>query len=190
MTDDEIRALWVRGSRMWEWWPYPAEDDDVAVVDMTLWHEMLDDLNVATVSAAMVSLANREKFPPIGLIRDTAVKLQNQLDGVPPVPDVDEAWNVVYSAITTAGRYNQPKWEDWPHPAIAATVRGIGWLEICGSENLDVLRGQFDRHYAICKGRVERESVPPPPALAAFMAAGLKRVDDVLEIGAGENGHG
>lgn len=185
MTDDEIRALWVRGSRMWEWWPYPAADTELAMVDMGLWHDMFDDLSVGTVSAAMLSLASRDKFPPPGLLRDTAVRLQNQLDGRPPIPDVDEAWDEVMWAVRHVGRYDTP---EWSHSAVGATVRAIGWLEVCNCTELGVMRGQFARLYETCKGRVERESIPPPPALAAFMAAGLKRVDDVLAIGPGENG--
>jgi hypothetical protein len=166
----------------WQQFDVPVMAEHEAIW-IRAWLDQLEDLPAELVLRAVAALANRDHPPKPGQLRTAACQLQNQLDGVPAVPDVDEAWDAVTWAAQYVGRYQTP---EWPHPAIAATVKAIGWVEICNSENLSVLRGQFARLYETCKGRVERESVPAPPALAAFMAAGLKRVDDVLAIGAGD----
>lgn len=188
MTDQEIRALWVRGGRLWERWVYPAADSTLAEVDLSLWHEMFDDLPFEAMAAALVSLSTRDFAPPPGKIREEALRLIQRQSGEPEVPDVDEAWAEVVATVRHLGRLTSNP--TFFHPAITETVRSIGWLEICNSTEQGVMRGQFFRLYEICKQRTQREAIPPAPALVPFLSGGVfKRVDDVLAIGSGsENG--
>lgn len=185
MQETEIRVLWEYAAQAWPNYTIPTTPEQRRI-RIEVWSDMLGDLEAGLVRAALGSLSGREFFPPLGIVRDTAALLQNQIDGVPSVPDVDQAWDEVTWALQHVGRREPPQ---WTHPAIAATVRALNWNEICNCGELGVMRGQFARLYETCKGRVERERVPPPPALAAFIANGLKRVDDVLEIGPGSDGH-
>jgi hypothetical protein len=83
---------------------------------------------------------------------------------------VDEAWSVVQWSLTNVGRYR-----DFPatHPFVKQVVDRFGWLAICDSENLDVIRGQFRALYAQALDRAVGDAAstvgarPEPPVRRA-----------------------
>lgn len=181
MNATEIKAMWVFACQYWPNYPIPADPDE-RVVRLQVWTDTLGDLESTAVRAALVTLSESEWFPPLGVLRSRACEIVANAAGVARIPDVDEAWAEVMEAIHNVGRYGSPKWS---HPALTQTMRAIGWLEVCNCTDLGVMRGQFFRFYANAQGRAQRDRTPPPPALAAFMAGAVKRVDEILEIGPG-----
>lgn len=118
---------------------YPKERLLATKEAMQLWYAMLQDIDYQTAAAAVKAYIALKKFPPtIADIREMVT---------PKQADWSDAWGEVQNAIRRYG-YNRPD------EALAsmsdktkAIVKRFGWQEICTSENLGVLRGQFRTAY-------------------------------------------
>lgn len=118
---------------------YPKEGLLATKEAMQLWYSMLKDIDYPTAAAAVKAYIALKKFPPtIADIREMAT---------PKQADWSDAWGEVQNAIRRYG-YNRP---DEALQSMSEKTREIvkrfGWQEICASENLGVLRGQFRTAY-------------------------------------------
>ena len=140
---------------------YPASAKNFAAADAftrDAWYEMVKDLPAALVLEAIKSHAATHTFAPsIAEIR-TAV-----MDAALPENriDADEAWSYVRRAIAKYGyTQKQRALSSMPEP-VAQCVERFGWREICLSENVDVVRGQFLRAYERGISRRRNDALVP-----------------------------
>ena len=135
---------------------YPKfEVDDLKV---QVWHEMLGDLDYAVANMAVKKLIMQNTFPPaIAEVRKAAAELTN-----PENLTSSEAWGEVTSAIRNYGYYREEEALASMSPTTAQLVRYMGWREICMSEDIGVIRGQFLRMYEQIATREQEKQLLPP----------------------------
>lgn len=142
---------------LWPNWK-PPESEDALKLLVDSWASVLEDIDDddAIVALHALSTAGRDFVPPVGLIRQEALRLRSMSDGT-NAPDVDEAWAEVRSASEQRGYASGPP--DWSHPAVADAVAAIGWRELCLSTNPEALRAHFLHLYgsAVARGNRRRD---------------------------------
>lgn len=117
---------------------YPKENLIPNKEAMQLWYAMLKDLDYRTVQAAVKACIALKKFPPtIADIRQMAT----------PKDDWSDAWGEVQTAIRLFGWARPKEALESMSEKTRAIVKRFGWQEICTSENVGVLRGQFRAAY-------------------------------------------
>lgn len=157
---------------------YPKfEVDDLKV---HVWHEMLGDLDYAVVSMAVKKLIMQNTFPPaIAEVRKAAAELTN-----PENLTSSEAWGEVTSAIRNYGYYREGEALASMSPTTAQVVRYMGWREICMSEDIGVIRGQFLRMYEQIATREQEKQLLP-----SAMQTEIKKLADKFNIRLIEGGN-
>jgi len=107
---------------------------------ITMWHEMLKDLDGNEVfRAAEGWVATEEWNPTIAGIRRKVAEAQGILS-----PSAIEAWSEVQYAIQSHGHSSQP---DWSNSAVRSAVGAIGYRTLCFSESPEILRAHFLKAY-------------------------------------------
>jgi hypothetical protein len=135
---------------------YPKfEVDDVKV---QVWYEMLGDLDYAVASMAVKKIIMQNTFPPaIAEVRKAVTELMN-----PEQVTSSEAWGEVTRAIRNYGYYREGEALASMSPITAQLVRYMGWREICMSEDIGVIRGQFLRMYEQIATREQEKQLLSP----------------------------
>ena len=124
-------------------YPTPGWED----ATMRIYRAKFEPLDEAlAVRAVNEWIDTQEERPTIAHIRKAIVKLSAGPSLLPP----DEAWEFVRQCFGTVGQYR-----DFPdtYPLVKKAVDGMGWVEMCRSDNLDVLRGQFRMAYTALSER-------------------------------------
>jgi len=130
------------------------EVDDLKV---HVWHEMLSDIDYAVANIAIKKLIMQNTFPPsIAEVRKAVTELMN-----PEQVTSSEAWGEVTRAIRNYGYYREEEALASMSPITAQLVRYMGWREICLSEDLGVVRGQFLKMYQQVAEREHKEQLLP-----------------------------
>lgn len=136
------------------------------------WNAMLTDIPYQVAEAAVQAQAAVSPFPPsISEIREKATRLAK--------PELartaDEAWSYAISAVRTYGHLRWDEAKKSMPGDVAEAVERFGFMDICMSENVDVVRGQFMRAWDNnSKRRAEQECLPPSvKAIAERMKLGL-----------------
>lgn len=129
-----------------------------------VWFEMLQDIPYQVAQVAVKKLILESSYPPaIADVRkqvaEVIIPAEEQIDAV-------TAWGEVINAIHYYGYYRQDEALSSMSPLTAGVVRCMGWQEICTSEELSVIRGQFLRMYEQLSKRKQQEMLLP---------AGLKK---------------
>ena len=122
-------------------------------VDQRVYVDAIIDLDYEQTTAAVRVMARtdaREFMPRPAEIRRALT---------PETVGVEEAWREVLDAARQYGRLSQPEWSS---PLIAATVRTVGWSDICGSEFLAVEHKAFVSAYESHRERAVREQASVP----------------------------
>lgn len=134
---------------------YPRfEVDDVKV---QVWYEMLGDLDYAVASMVVKKIIMQNTFPPaIAEVRKAVTELMN-----PEQVTSSEAWGEVTRAIRNYGYYREEEALASMSPITAQLVRYMGWREICMSEDIGVIRGQFLRMYEQIATREQEKHLLP-----------------------------
>lgn len=140
---------------------------------VTLWLEMLEDLDVLFLAQVAGDwIRTKRERPTIADIRAGVADLQiGNANGAKLFLPVDEAWAYVRICFGTVGRYR-----DFPeeHPLIKQAVDAMGWREMCSSDNVDVVRGQFRKLYgellarSIAQSAASDGAAAPPGSAAAL----------------------
>ena len=114
---------------------FPPARETVAV-----YVEALADLDhAATVEATRDLIMLEERFPSVATIRRRVGHRAGLL-----APTAAQAWEEVNAQASDGGRSRVPS---WTHPAVAETVRAVGWFSLCSSTNPETMRAQFLRLY-------------------------------------------
>lgn len=157
---------------------YPKfEVDDVKV---QVWYEMLGDLDYAVASMAVKKIIMQNTFPPaIAEVRKAAAELTN-----PENLTSSEAWGEVTRAIRNYGYYREGEALASMSPTTAQVVRYMGWREICMSEDIGVIRGQFLRMYEQIATREQEKQL-----LSTTMQTEIKKLAKKYDIRLIEGGN-
>jgi hypothetical protein len=113
------------------------------------------DLDYEPAAIAVKQLRQTRTFlPSIAELRQaTAIITTGRL------PDPDEAWAEVMQQLRAVGHSGQPTFTD---SAIAATVRAMGWLELCASTNQVADRAHFLKLYGTARARIDQQRIVDP----------------------------
>lgn len=127
-TDQDISDL---VTAMEELYPHREKLSDAA---LKLWCATLSDIPIELLAMAAKDHITLSKwFPTIAEFRALATSYV-----LPKFPTPMEAWGEVHKQIQTVGHAGQPVFS---HPVIEATVKHMGWRNLCLSES-----GSYDRH--------------------------------------------
>lgn len=149
---------------------------------MELWFRELCDIpyNVAEM-ALRKWVATNKWSPSIADIREMASGIVNgeQLTW-------GEAWEKTLEAIRRFGYLNKGAAMDSLDPLTRKCVEGIGYMELCMSENIMVERAHFQRLFEVYSKREQVNKQIAPPLLEAMKMMQLKGMDGKqLQLGAG-----
>jgi hypothetical protein len=142
---------------------------------VSLWYELLGDIDFGLAKAAVKKLLLQSPYPPtIADIRKQALEIATPSEDR---IDAAEAWGEVIEAIRHYGYYRQKDALESMSPRTAKVVRYMGWQEICHSERPDVVRGQFLKMYEIIANREKQERLLP-----ATLRAEIKKLADSMSL--------
>lgn len=140
---------------------YPKENLLSNKEAVQLWYSMLNDISYEQAAAAVKAYIALKAFPPsIADIREMALGEKG---------DWTEAWKDVRTAIRHYGSNRPTEALSSLDSVTRQAAECIGWSEICKSENLEVIRGQFRQVYEI-KAKRNKEAHQLPPQLGAKIA--------------------
>lgn len=124
-----------------------------------LWEKMLSDIPYPLAEKALQKVLSTAKFfPTIADIREAAVAISQ------PLPmTAAEAWGQVMDAINKFGSYRAREAMEWLSPEVSAMVKRFGFVDICRSEQIDVIRGQFIKLWESQSKREKEMSALPAP---------------------------
>lgn len=133
---------------------YPPARETVAV-----YVEMLSDLDFdVTVDATRDLILTEDRFPSVAMIR-RRVGTRTGVLAPPPA----QAWDEVNAQASDGGRNRIPT---FTHPAVADTIRAIGWYTFCSSSNPETIRAQFLRMYEDNRRTRDNATLLEPGALS------------------------
>jgi hypothetical protein len=121
--------------------------------------DALNDLpfDVAMVAARKVIATLENPFLPMpAVFRGMAAQITGP--NIPPAPD---AWAEVLRAIRNFGSYKEPEALASLNPLTRKAVEAIGYRDLCLSENIDVIRGQFRMAYEALEKRETMDAKTP-----------------------------
>lgn len=145
------------------WYDTPAWTEE----RFAIFEEKILDLDFAMTTRVVDDWLKKhsDKRPGITEIREAVAAMQlGNAAGERLFLDHDEAWKFVFQCFGTVGR-NRPFPDT--HPLVKAAVDAMGWVEMCNSENQDVLRGQFRKNYESVLARALSESAASEGAASA-----------------------
>ncbi|MGB9780640.1 replicative helicase loader/inhibitor [Caldanaerobacter sp.] len=152
MTKKEvIQILGVLGAA------YPNMNISEKTVD--IWAELLKDIPFEVAKVVVKKHILENTYPPtIADIR------RNVFEIMTPKTErltAAEAWGEVMAAVRNYGYYREAEALASMSERTRRVVEYIGWEEICLSEQLDVIRGQFRMMYEQLQERERKESLLP-----------------------------
>lgn len=147
---------------------------DVDEVKLQLWYEMLKDIPYQLATLLVKKHICESPYPPvISDIRGAAAEITcSEEYGL----DAGGAWGEVMRGIRNHGIYDPEGALSSMSQRTGEVVRRIGWREICRSENLSVIRGQFIKIYETLESR-ERKGM--------LLTEGIRR--EIALIGGSRN---
>ena len=114
------------------------------------WHDAIKNIDFeVAVQATKEAILNEERTPSIG----TFLGYVEEVQGL-TAPDYEEAITEVLNKLGSVGRYGTPTWSN---ELIERSIRSIGWLRICNSED-DYWRNDFRRAYTNMSNRDSKEN--------------------------------
>lgn len=149
---------------------FPHLQDKDMGPTVALWTEMLSDMPFATAKTALIKVLATAKFwPTVAEIREAAVSITN-----PTMLTPAEAWGQVIRAVKDYGYYRPTEGIATLDPTVRKAVKAFGgFVEICMTENIDVVRAQFMRVYEQCASR-EKEIAVLPESVKTFIGGVVK----------------
>ena len=153
MTEKEF-AQWAMAAQGY----YPKEDRFLANdYMMDLWFQQLKDLDYKIAEAALNKwVATNRWSPTIADIREIATTFC-----LGELPDWGAAWDEVLIAIRRYGTYRAFEAVESLSPITQKTVKRLGYLELCRSDNLTADRANFRDIYNTLASR-EKENAQLP----------------------------
>ena len=159
-----------------------AIDKPVSKATVEAYFEMLGDLHYGLAMAAVQKIIATDEFPvlpTIGKIRKAAADLKGNSR-----ISAAEAWGIVIKSIKDYGYYREAEALQSMPEDVARVVRWMGWQELCHSDNVDVIRGQFLKMYE-AETKRHQDFAVLPPAVRDFIsdaAKTLKLIDEPAAV--------
>lgn len=156
---------------------YPREAAFASATEESIraWAYVLADVPYKVAEAAVKAHATTSPFPPtIADIKGWIAKINN------PQMDAGEAWGIVQAAIRKHRRYGKDKAKAELPAEVWTLVERIGWHEICTTESIEVVRGQFMRMWDTTTKR-KQEQAALPQAIRASIAQISAKVAGEIE---------
>jgi hypothetical protein len=123
---------------------------------ISIWHEMFQDIDYQVANVALRKLMLENTFPPsIAELRKTVVDIMTPKEDK---IDAAQAWGEVIHAVRYFGYYREDEAIASVSPRTARVVQMIGWQNICITEEMDVLRGQFRMMYETTEHREKQDN--------------------------------
>lgn len=119
-----------------------------------VFYELLKDLEPDVFRASILKVASDEEFVSIRAIRESANSIT-----APALKSGVEAWGEVLDEVRGIGSYGYPRFDD---PVTQRIVDGIGWRNICLSEEPMVERAHFIKAYEQAARREHDEARQTP----------------------------
>lgn len=117
--------------------------------------ELLSDLDFqVAMRAVRTILSTHEFFPSVAMIRKTTAELSGAL-----APTSTSAWAEVIERVKSTGHTD---FGPFSHPTIDATVKMIGWRDICLADNVASVRAHFIKTYDNLKVIHDRPALVGP----------------------------
>jgi len=126
---------------------------------MEFWYSMLKDIEYPVLEIAIKKLVSELVYPP------TIADIRNAVAETTEIPALDAAgaWGEVRDAIRYYGSYRKEDALESLSPLTRQVVQGMGWQELCYSENQMADRAHFIRMYETLVDRERKERVIPLP---------------------------
>lgn len=134
---------------------------------MEVYWDALNDLpfEIAMISARKVISTLENPFLPMpAVFRSIAAQITG-----PCIPSSPDAWTEVLKAIRNFGSYKETEALESLNPMTRKAVMAIGYRDLCLSENIDVIRGQFRMAYEALEKR-ETMNAKTPQSLKDIIA--------------------
>jgi hypothetical protein len=133
-------------------------DDEQTKTAVALWHQMLAEYDITTVTVALKRLiAIHKEYPPtIGQLLESIIVVSGH-----SAPDEDEVWSEITDAISKYGFYGTKEALAQFSPVALAVVKSLGWSTLCMSETPEANRAHFLRIYPAIKARHEQKHILP-----------------------------
>lgn len=158
---------------------YPRFKVDTEGITLSVWHEMLGDLDYRLVQIAVQKLIYESPYPPtIADVRRQVVEIMEK-----DKTDATIAWGEVKKAMSMYGLYKEKEALASMSERTAKVVRAIGFREICMCENPGVVRGQFMKMYETFAAREKKEALLPEKLKKQMQIIGGRKLE---LIGGGE----
>jgi hypothetical protein len=127
---------------------YPSMQNKDPQPIVTAWSLMLADIPLEILQAAVVKVCREsEFFPSVAQIVAAAAELDPRSE---KLPSAAEAWEEVEQLILAVGPYRAPVYSC---ELVRRSVRAIGWLQLCCSENPAADRAHFFKLYESMRGK-------------------------------------
>lgn len=124
---------------------------------MELWYNQLKDISYNVASATLEKWVAIEKWSPsIADLRKTAVEIVNGT-----TYDWGEGWGQVEKAIRKYGMYNEAEAMESMDDITRQTVKRLGFINICTSDNYQADRANFRMIYEQLAEKKEKDSQVP-----------------------------
>ena len=118
-----------------------------------LWYDILGDLSYDTASAALKEWVATRKWPPtIAEIREAAAEITYGA-----ITDWSDGWDQAMKAIHRYGAWDAESALGEMDDLTKATVRRIGYANLCLSMNLSIERSEFHKSYTILAERKKND---------------------------------
>lgn len=151
----------------------------INTVMVDIWFEMFKDIDYQVAQVAVKKIILESTFPPsIAELRQTIAEITTPKE---LKLDAAQAWGEVTRAIKNYGMYREEEALASMSPRTAQIVKYIGWQNICTTEELDVLRGQFRKMYETTETREKQDRLIPADMKA--MIEGIAEKSKMLEAG-------
>ncbi len=132
---------------------------EIETPTVEIWFDCLKDVDLNIALAAIKKHILESPFPPvIADIRKQIVAVTTPLEDR---LDSSEAWGEVVNAMKNYGSYEEIEALKSMSPTTRKVVKYMSWREICLSENLGVIRGQFLKMYGTVAEREEQNRLLP-----------------------------
>lgn len=154
-----------------------AIDKPVARPTVDAYFEMLQDLPYNLAAAAVKKIIATDEYPTlptIGKIRQAAAEISRG-----HILSAAEAWGMVIKAIHGYGYYREAEALESLPERVAQVVRWMGFQDICMTDRIDVVRGQFLKMYETQQKRESEQALLPPAVrdtIAQIGSGGLKMI--------------
>lgn len=117
-------------------YPYANVSDET----FGIYCQFLSDIPIEHLEILVNQVIAESKFlPTVAEIRDRYLQMSTLQR-----PSAADAWGIVQRAIFRTGHSGIPKIQD---EIVARVVRGMGWRELCLSDNVEWTRSQFIKLY-------------------------------------------